>query len=109
MYFSKLREIETIVGTSNGEHVLILCTDGGVLYFDTTASLQDKLTGVGPVIEVESLTYSTEVDKAWTLRQAIDPNSNKRDVMLLRSIRRESDCVIEISSLRGILHHFLDF
>jgi hypothetical protein len=31
----KLREIETIVGTEGGEQVLILCTDGGVMYFET--------------------------------------------------------------------------
>ena len=103
----KLREIETIVGMSEGEQILLLCTDGGVLFYDTssTGSSQDDVADIsksgvngGAIItELETLQYNPDIDMTWALGR-LGPAS---DLMLLRAIKRDHGNYLETSLISG--------
>jgi len=105
----KLREIETIVGMSEGEEILLLCTDGGVLFYDTTStdlSCQSETTpdlsksganGSSSITELETLQYNPDIDMAWALGR-LGPAS---DLMLLRAIKRDHESYLETSLISG--------
>lgn len=100
----KLREIESIVGMSEGEQILLLCTDGGVLFYDTTSNCQGDTADFSKpsvngstITELESLQYNPDIDMAWTLGR-LGPTS---DLTLLRAIKRDHDSYLETSLISG--------
>ena len=93
IYYSKLREIEQIIGTKGGHTVLALCSDGGVLLYNTcTEEESEKGVSISPtstdsaenghnsdpaqsapatslITELEYVSYNPETDRAWALKQ----------------------------------------
>jgi hypothetical protein len=76
-----MREINEVIACHDGNHVLALCTDGGVLYYhyDASNSLSlsssSKSSGFGHLIEFQSLTREVQVgpefmtDDSWAIKR----------------------------------------
>jgi hypothetical protein len=102
-----MRQIDEIIGTDDGKHVLVLCTDGGVLYFGCTlkqvegkevsdADLTDDASSSndeeenrrahvpfsGELLECQNLLRDVALDCAWTVRRV----GRSADVLLLRAV-----------------------
>jgi hypothetical protein len=89
-----MRQIDEIVGTDDGKHALVLCTDGGVLYFNClpTAGQADssqdsveeekQLPFKGELLECPSLQRDVALDCAWTVRRV----GRAAEVVLLRAV-----------------------
>lgn len=74
-----MREINEVIACHDGNHVLALCTDGGVLYYHydgcTSSSTSSDGGGFGNLIEFQSLTREVEVgpefmtDDSWAIKR----------------------------------------
>ena len=72
-----MRQIEEVIGTSDAQHALVLCTDGGVMYFKNSA-----IHGIPPCLtEFNSLQRDPEMQSTWNLRRV----GRDGDVILLRA------------------------
>ena len=105
IYYSKLREIEQIIGTKGGHTVLALCSDGGVLLYNTcTYEESEKGVFISPtsvdstgsaenghnsdppqsapaaslITELEYVSYNPEIDRAWALKQLYITDKNSK-------------------------------
>lgn len=74
-----MRQIDFVIGTSDARHALVLCTDGGVMYFKNSG-----VEGIAPcLVEFSSLQRDPEVERTWNLRRV----GRGGDVVLLRAVR----------------------
>ena len=72
-----MREINEVIACHDGNHVLALCTDGGVLYYqyERLSSCDDVGNGVGSLIEFQKLTKEVEIgpefmtDDSWAIKR----------------------------------------
>ena len=105
IYYSKLREIEQIIGTKGGHTVLALCSDGGVLLYNTCTDEEgEKGVSISPtsvdststaekghnsdpaqsapaaslITELEYVSYNPEIDRAWALKQLYITDKNSK-------------------------------
>lgn len=74
-----MRQIDDVIGTSDARHALVLCTDGGVMYFHNS-----EVREIAPCLaEFSSLQRDPEVERAWNLRRV----GRDGDVVLLRALK----------------------
>ena len=72
-----MRQIEEVIGTSDAQHALVLCTDGGVMYFKNSA-----VHGIAPCLtEFNSLQRDPDMQSTWNIRRV----GRDGDVILLRA------------------------
>ena len=86
-----MRQIDQIIGTKDAQHILALCTDGGIMYFNRSDA---------NLIEFQSLQREINVDKTWNLNRIGDNG----EVVLLRAMK-PIDCnysVIEVNTLASL-------
>jgi hypothetical protein len=78
-----MRQIDEVIGTSDGSHVLALCTDGGVLYFKNVSDDKkgDEFIQNASLIEFNSLRRDEEVDMIWNTKRV----GRNGDVVLVRA------------------------
>lgn len=81
-----LREIAEVIGTSDARHVLVLCTDGGVMYYNREADESVEL------VEFSKLQRNAELDQAWTVKRV----GAMGDVILLRASKAFDGSAITI-------------
>ena len=88
-----MRQIGEVIGTEDGRHVLVLCTDGGVLYFHCRpvecpvsggdGSPSDVVVPFeGELLESASLLRDVDMDCAWALKSV----GSSGEVVLLRAV-----------------------
>ena len=88
-----MRQIDDVIGTSDGRHVAVLCADGGVFYFEnsygepqagTCDNFQANSHNVNfqRLVELSTLQRDPTVDTVWSLRRV----GRRGEVMLLRAI-----------------------
>ena len=74
-----MRQIDEVIGTADARHALVLCTDGGVMYFDNSSKVD-----VAPcLVEFSSLQRDPEVERTWNLRRV----GKDGEVVLLRAVK----------------------
>lgn len=80
-----MRQIDEVIGTNDGSHVLALCTDGGVLYFKNISGDKegDEFIQDASLIEFNSLRRTEEVDMIWNTKRV----GRNGDVVLVRATR----------------------
>ena len=70
-----MREINEVIACHDGNHVLALCTDGGVLYYHYDGCSSNESRRFGSLIEFQSLTREVEVgpefmtDDSWAIKR----------------------------------------
>lgn len=82
-----MRQIDEIIGTDDGKHVLVLCTDGGVLYFNcahplTQPQCTEDMPFSGELTECATLNRDIALDNAWTVRRV----GRVGETVLLRAV-----------------------
>ena len=88
-----MRQIDTVIGTSDAQHALVLCTDGGVMYFKNSGN-----DDIAPnLIEFSSLQRDPEVERTWNLQRV----GRDGDVVLLRAVKVNSTGTIGTSGIGG--------
>lgn len=110
--FRQMRQIEDITSTQDGAHLLILLTDGGVLYFraareETDTESAEDSAGQSTFMpasltEFSKLSYTQGVDSAWCLRRVGASGA----VILIRASKSDiesSTTSLFIAPLSGML------
>lgn len=109
-----MRQIEDVASTQDGSHLLVLLTDGGVLYFrageeeSDVDALEDggdsRASTTRParatLTEFSKLSYTPGTDSAWSIRR-VGANG---EVVLLRATRSDDDdglTVLSVCPLSG--------
>lgn len=101
---STTREIDEVLCTDDGLHVLVLCADGGVMYYrgeaghshpaaaaekeGVDASPLEAQAGEGLVpklTELPDIQREADTDRVWALRRV----GQREDVVLLRAVRNK--------------------
>jgi hypothetical protein len=116
----QMRQIQDIIATNDGHHLLILLTDGGVLYYragltegivsskennnmvldlepHTPAAVQNSAS----LTEFSKLSYNPGVDGAWCLRRV----GIEGAVVLLRATKQDSEnssLTLSVNPLSGM-------
>lgn len=81
--FRMVRHIDDVIGTSDGHHVLALCTDGGVLYYQSSTSPNTSSSLNTTSLWELDLKKNSEIDQAWMMRRV----GVKGDILLLRALK----------------------
>lgn len=81
-----MRQIDEIIATHDARHALILCTDGGVLYFRNEAGDRQNI-----LVELPTLQRDPERDRTWRVKRV----GKWGEVVLLRA--RKPDVSGEMS------------
>lgn len=102
----QMRQIQDVVATEDGTHLLVLLTDGGVLYFSTELSGGAQSGGGGgagsaALVEFPTMSRVEGEDSAWALRRV-----GSRGMVVLLKAHREEDgegnTLVSISPLTGM-------
>lgn len=78
--YRMLRQIEDVIGTSDGRHVLGLCTDGGVMYYCQNDSMDESFP---EIIEFSSFTRDPDIDQHWRINRV----GSRGQAILLRAAK----------------------
>ncbi len=99
-----MRQIEDVIATEDGTHLLVLLTDGGVLYFSTEQPTGKEATPLASasssLIEFSNLSRVEGEDSAWALRRV----GSSGAVVLMRAHRQgdgEGNTTVTICPLSG--------
>jgi hypothetical protein len=77
-----MRQIDEVIGTNDARHALVLCTDGGVMYFQNNGVDENPPC----LLEFSTLQRDPELERAWSLRRV----GRDGDVVLLRALKVNS-------------------
>lgn len=72
-----MRQIHSVIGTNDARHVLVLSSDGSIMYFHRKEN--DEST---ELIELTSLQYDPDIDQTWSISRVGDIG----DVVLIRAV-----------------------
>ena len=78
-----MRQIDEVIGTHDARHALVLCTDGGVMYFKNNSDSTGDIAPAPCLIEFSTVQRDPEIERAWNLRRV----GRDGDVVLLRATR----------------------
>ena len=117
------REVQDVIGTQDGVHVLVLCGDGGVMYYRRPTSMSDSVSAttsettedgtteassavsdLGRLQEIVSIQREAERDQAWAVKRI----GSNGQVVLLRAAQcstKEGGSVglVSVSNLSQLL------
>jgi hypothetical protein len=83
----QMRQIQDVVSTEDGTHLLVLLTDGGVLYFSTELPGGGTQSGAGgALVEFPGMARVEGENCAWALRRV-----GSRGVVVLLKAQRQED------------------
>jgi hypothetical protein len=83
-----MRQIKDVVGTSDGRHVVIICTDGSIMYFRRH---ENESTDI---FELNSLQCEPEMNQSWMIRRV----GQDGHAVLLRAMRTTDESTTKPSS-----------
>lgn len=78
-----MRQIDQVIGTNDGKHVMVLCSDGGVMYFAKNFHVGENVMETFVEFNTNQLHCDPNVNQVWLLKRV----GKEGDIVLLRSIK----------------------